>query len=241
MLAEAGVDVAVVDAGPVGRGATGVGGHGIPAAGDDASRPCVSPPPGEPRAGVRGCQPRRAGVARRASRRCRRSPYGVHLRAGSRHRPGARRRPRRGTGGGTPVREDAPGDLGGRTPVRALALDDQLALDPALLTDSLARRRGRRGSRAAHRRARHRRARAALRRVDTDRGPLSGDTVVLATGTPITRRGLYDLKTRALRSWAIAFELEADAERPAACGARSAPTDAASWRRRRRSGGRCCW
>ncbi len=115
---------------------------------------------------------------------------------------------------GLPVREDRPGDLGGRTPVRAVALDDQLALDPVLLASTLARAAVDAGA-VIHTGVRVRDVRVLPGgRIDTDHGALFGETVVLATGTPLTRRGLYDLKTRALRSWAIAFELEGDAEAP---------------------------
>ncbi|WP_314457633.1 FAD-dependent oxidoreductase, partial [uncultured Microbacterium sp.] len=107
-----------------------------------------------------------------------------------------------------------PDDLGGRTPVRAVALDDQLALDPALLAATLARAAVDAGA-VIHTGVRVSDVRALPQgHVGTDRGTLYGETVVLATGTPVTRRGLYDLKTRALRSWAIAFEMEGDAEAP---------------------------
>ncbi len=98
--------------------------------------------------------------------------------------------------------------------MRALALDDQLALDPVALSRSLAEAALAAGA-TLHTGVRATDVRALpTGRVDTDHGTIFGDTVVLATGTPITRRGLYDLKTRALRSWAIAFEMEGDAEAP---------------------------
>ncbi len=214
MLAEAGVDVAVVDAGPVGRGATGASvGMASLLQGTTLATLRRHHPASLVRAYVDANRAGQEWLAERAGGAAdRRTAFTFGRGLATDPALDAVRDAAREAG--LPVREDAPGDLGGRTPVRALALDDQLALDPALLTASLARAAVDAGA-ALHTGVRVTDVHALPSgRVDTDRGPLSGDTVVLATGTPITRRGLYDLKTRALRSWAIAFELEGDAEAP---------------------------
>ncbi|MEV7756135.1 FAD-dependent oxidoreductase [Microbacterium sp. NPDC089180] len=214
MLAEAGVDVAVVDAGEVGQGATGASVgmasllQGTTLASLRRHHPAslVRAYVDANRAGLEWLADRAGGAADRRTA----FTFGRGIAADAALdavRDAAR-------DAGLTLREDAPADLGGRTPVRALALDDQLALDPALLARTLARTAVEAGA-ALHTGVRVTDVHALpTGRVETDRGPLLGDTVVLATGTPITRRGLYDLKTRALRSWAIAFELEGDAEAP---------------------------
>lgn len=214
MLAEAGVDVAVVDAGEVGQGATA------------ASVGVASLLQGTTLATLRRHHP--ASLVRAYVDANRAGQDWLADRAG-----GAADRRTAFTFGrglatdvaldavrdaaleaGLPVREDTPADLGGRTPVRAIALDDQLALDPVLLATTLARAAVDAGA-VIHTGVRVKDVRVLPSgRIDTDHGTLFGDTVVLTTGTPVTRRGLYDLKTRALRSWAIAFEMKADAEAP---------------------------
>lgn len=214
MLAEAGVDVAVVDAGPVGRGATGASvGMASLLQGTTLATLRRHHPASLVRAYVDANRAGQEWLAERAGGAAdRRTAFTFGRGLATDPALDAVRDAAREAG--LPVREDAPDDLGGRTPVRALALDDQLALDPALLTASLARAAVDAGA-ALHTGVRVTDVHALPSgRVDTDRGALSGDTVVLATGTPIARRGLYDLKTRALRSWAIAFELEGDAEAP---------------------------
>ncbi|MEW1706306.1 FAD-dependent oxidoreductase [Microbacterium sp. NPDC089190] len=214
MLAEAGVDVAVVDAGGVGQGATG------------ASVGMASLLQGTTLASLRRHHPaslvrayvdaNRAGLEwlteRAGDTADRRTAFTFGRGIAADPALDAVRDAAREAG--LTLHEDAPADLGGRTPVRALALDDQLALDPVMLARTLARTAVDAGA-TLHTGIRVTDVHALpAGRVETDRGPLLGDTVVLATGTPITRRGLYDLKTRALRSWAIAFELEGDAEAP---------------------------
>lgn len=214
MLAEAGVDVAMVDAGAVGEGATGAAvGMASLLQGTTLASLRKHHPAGLVRAYV---DANRAGLdwlAERAGDAADRRTaftFGRGIAADpalDAVRDAARE-------AGLTLREDAPADLGGRTPVRALALDDQLAVDPAMLALTLARTAVDAGA-TLHTGVRVTDVHALpTGRVETDHGPLFGGTVVLATGTPITRRGLYDLKTRALRSWAIAFELDGDAEAP---------------------------
>jgi glycine/D-amino acid oxidase-like deaminating enzyme len=214
MLAEAGVDVAVVDTGEVGQGATGASvGMASLLQGTTLAALRRHHPAGLVRAYVDANRAGQEWLADRvggAADRRTAFTFGRGLAtdvALDAVRDAARE-------AGLPVRDDTPDDLGGRTPVRAIALDDQLALDPALLAATLARAAVDAGA-VIHTGVRVSDVRALPQgHVDTDRGTLYGDTVVLATGTPVTRRGLYDLKTRALRSWAIAFEMEGDAEAP---------------------------
>ena len=214
MLAEAGVDVAIVDAGHVGQGATGASvGMASLLQGTTLAALRAHHPAGLVTAYVDANRAGQDWLAERAGAAADRRTaftFGRGLSTDSALdavRDAARE-------AGLPLREDAPGDLGGRTPVRALALDDQLALDPVALSRSLAQAALAAGA-TLHTGVRVTDVHALPSgRVGTDHGTVFGDTVVLATGTPITRRGLYDLKTRALRSWAIAFETEGDAETP---------------------------
>ncbi|SDO49068.1 Glycine/D-amino acid oxidase [Microbacterium sp. ru370.1] len=214
MLAEAGVDVAVVDAGAVGEGATGTAvGMASLLQGTTLASLRKHHPAGLVRAYV---DANRAGLdwlaERAADAADRRTAFTFGRGIAADPALDAVRDAAREAG--LTLREDAPADLGGRTPVRALALDDQLALDPVMLARTLARTAVDVGA-TLHTGVRVTDVHALpTGRIETDHGALFGDTVVLATGTPITRRGLYDLKTRALRSWAIAFELEGDAEAP---------------------------
>lgn len=88
----------------------------------------------------------------------------------------------------------------------AVALDDQVTIDPvavaqALVTELLA------SGGTVHTGVRTTGTRAFAGRVDTVDGPLFGDHIVLATGTPITDRGLYFAKTRGLRSYCVSFRV----------------------------------
>lgn len=214
MLAEAGVDVAVVDAGEVGEGATAASvGMASLLQGTTLAMLRRHHPASLVRAYVDANRAGQEWLAERAGGAADRRTaftFGRGLATDvvlDAVRDAARE-------AGLAVREDTPGDLGGRTPVRALALDDQLALDPVLLAATLARAAVDAGA-VVHTGVRVDDVRALPGgRIGTDHGTLFGDTVVLATGTPLTRRGLYDLKTRALRSWAIAFEMKGDAEAP---------------------------
>ncbi len=214
MLAEAGVDVAVLDAGGVGQGATGAAvGMASLLQGTTLAALRAHHPAGLVKAYVDSNRAGQEWLAERAGAAADRRTaftFGRGL-ATDAALDGVRDAAREA---GVPVREDAPADLGGRTPVRALALDDQLALDPVQLSVDLARAALAAGA-TLHTGVRVTEVHALpTGRVDTDQGTMFGDTVVLATGTPLTRRGLYDLKTRALRSWAIAFETEGEAAAP---------------------------
>lgn len=211
MLAEAGVDVAVVDAGEIGQGATGASvGMASVLQGTTLAALRAHHPAGLVRAYV---DANRAGLdwlAERAGAAAERRTaftFGRGLDTDpvlDAVRDAARE-------AGLSVRDDTPDDLGGHTPARAIALDDQLALDPVLLTRTLAAAAVAAGA-SLHTGVRVTGVHALPEgHVDTDHGPIHGGTVVLATGTPLARRGLYDLKTRALRSWALAFEVEGDA------------------------------
>ncbi len=214
MLAEAGVDVAVVDAGDVGRGSTGASvGMASVLQGSTLAALRAHHPATLVRAYVEANRAGQEWLAEKAGADADRRTsftFGRGLAtdvALDAVRDAARE-------AGLAIREDTPSDFGGRTPVRAVALDDQLALDPVRLAHTLARAAVAAGA-TLHTGVRVSDVSVLPEgRVDTDHGTLFGDTVVLATGTPITRRGLYDLKTRALRSWAIAFEMDADAETP---------------------------
>ncbi|MEH3089570.1 MAG: FAD-dependent oxidoreductase [Microbacterium arborescens] len=98
-------------------------------------------------------------------------------------------------------------------PVRmtaAVVLDDQRALDPSSLMTALARAFVAAGGRLHLGAAVHRVRVVPRPRLDTDAGPIFAGNIVLATGTPITDRGLYFAKVAARRSAAVSFELEGD-------------------------------
>lgn len=87
----------------------------------------------------------------------------------------------------------------------AIELRDQVAIDPQRVAIALARAFVAAGG-ILHTQTRVSRVRTLPHPgVDTARGPLSSDHVVLATGTPIDDRGLYFAKTHGLRSYAVAF------------------------------------
>jgi glycine/D-amino acid oxidase-like deaminating enzyme/nitrite reductase/ring-hydroxylating ferredoxin subunit len=90
---------------------------------------------------------------------------------------------------------------------RAVALDDQFAIDPARFAVALAEAFVAAGG-ALHTGTVVRKVRATPRaHIDTDAGPLYADRIVLATGTPIIDRGLYFAKVSAMRSACISFTL----------------------------------
>lgn len=91
--------------------------------------------------------------------------------------------------------------------VDAVALADQVAIDPQRVLVALARALVEAGG-ALHTRTRVTRVRVVPRgSIETDAGSASASHVVLATGAPITDRGLYFAKTRGLRSYAVAFDV----------------------------------
>ncbi|MFE1665456.1 FAD-dependent oxidoreductase [Microbacterium sp. P02] len=94
--------------------------------------------------------------------------------------------------------------------VDAVALDDQVAIDPQTLATAIARAFLAAGG-TLHTRTRVTRVRALPHgRIETDRGAAFAENIVLATATPITDRGLYFAKTHGLRSSSVAFELPGD-------------------------------
>lgn len=98
-------------------------------------------------------------------------------------------------------------------PVRmtsAVALDEQRAIDPMSLLTALATAFVAAGGRL-HLGTAVRRVRVVPRpRIDTEAGPLFAEKIVLATGAPITDRGLYFAKVSGMRSACVSFDLEGE-------------------------------
>ncbi|MFB7249113.1 FAD-dependent oxidoreductase [Microbacterium sp. NPDC056234] len=102
-----------------------------------------------------------------------------------------------------------PGDLPAVSfPVAgAVALDDQVAIDPVQVARAQA------GELVAAGGALHLGIRVTgvhalpTPRVDTTSGPVFAQHIVLATGTPITDRGLYFAKVHGLRSYCVSFRI----------------------------------
>ena len=110
---------------------------------------------------------------------------------------------------GLPVRRVGAGDA--PFPVLdAVALKDQVAIDPQAVALALARAfvdaggTLHTGTRVTHVQV------TPQPVVETMRGFGSADHIVLATAAPIAERGLYFAKTRGLRSYCVAFEVEGD-------------------------------
>ncbi|MEZ3159281.1 FAD-dependent oxidoreductase [Microbacterium sp. BWT-B31] len=94
--------------------------------------------------------------------------------------------------------------------VDAVALDDQVAIDPVALAHALAHAFVAAGG-ALHTGTRVTRVHAVPRAwIETDAGYASAGHLVLATGTPIADRGLYFAKSRGLRSYCVAFEVDGE-------------------------------
>lgn len=92
----------------------------------------------------------------------------------------------------------------------AVALDDQVAIDPQAVAIALAEAFLAAGG-TLHLGTTVRRVHVVPRaRIETDSGSASADHIVLATGAPIVDRGLYFAKTRGLRSYCVAFSLGGD-------------------------------
>jgi glycine/D-amino acid oxidase-like deaminating enzyme/nitrite reductase/ring-hydroxylating ferredoxin subunit len=112
---------------------------------------------------------------------------------------------------GLPVRRVEP-DLLAQSPfpvVDAVALDEQVAIDPQQMLIALARAYLAAGG-VLHTGVRVTQAHAAPRAgVETTQGYAAADQVVLATATPIIDRGLYFAKVRGLRSSCVAFATDA--------------------------------
>jgi len=108
---------------------------------------------------------------------------------------------------GLAVRRELPDEAGRFPIVDAVALDDQVAIDPQEVTLALARAflaaggTLHTGTRVLHV--------SVLPRtvVETTAGFASARQVVLATAAPITYRGFYFVKTRGLRSYCVAFDV----------------------------------
>ncbi|MBT2484486.1 MULTISPECIES: FAD-dependent oxidoreductase [unclassified Microbacterium] len=113
---------------------------------------------------------------------------------------------------GLPTRMLAPADLP-TAPfpiVGAVALDDQVTIDPVAVAQALARELLTGGG-TLHTGVRVTGAHAlGESRVDTAAGPLFADHIVLATGTPILDRGLYFSKVRGSRSYCVSFRVPGD-------------------------------
>lgn len=104
-----------------------------------------------------------------------------------------------------PASEDVPFPL-----VEAVALDDQVAIDPYALVRALTARLLSEGG-AVHTGIRATGVRVLPHpRVVTDAGDIAAGHIVLATGTPIVDRGLTFAKTRGLRSYCVAFAVPGD-------------------------------
>lgn len=88
----------------------------------------------------------------------------------------------------------------------ATALDDQVAIDPVAVARALAAEILSTGG-TLHTGIRVTGTHALAGRIDTASGPLFAEHIVLATGTPITDRGLYFAKTRGLRSYCVSFRV----------------------------------
>lgn len=101
------------------------------------------------------------------------------------------------------------GDLStvGFPATRAVALDDQVTIDPVLVAQALAQEFLAAGG-TLHTGIRVTGAHALTNpRVTTPRGPLFAEHIVLATGTPILDRGLYFSKVRGMRSYCVSFRI----------------------------------
>ncbi len=91
--------------------------------------------------------------------------------------------------------------------VDGLALDDQLAIDPMALLRAMAARLVSEGG-TLHTGIRATGVKTVRETaLVTDAGTIAADHIVLASGTPLLDRGLYFAKTRALRSYGVAFDL----------------------------------
>ncbi|WP_194421388.1 FAD-dependent oxidoreductase [Microbacterium abyssi] len=89
----------------------------------------------------------------------------------------------------------------------AVALDDQVTIDPVQVTRALAGALLEAGG-TLHTGIRVTGAHALPRaRVDTAEGPVFAEHIVLATGTPIIDRGLYFAKVRGMRSYCVSFRV----------------------------------
>ncbi|HYI51371.1 MAG TPA: FAD-dependent oxidoreductase [Microbacterium sp.] len=111
---------------------------------------------------------------------------------------------------GLPVRRMPPDEHTPFPVVDAVALEDQIAIDPQAVALALARAFVAEGG-ILHTGTRVTRVHVIPRAgVETAAGSMSADQVVLATAAPIAYRGLYFVKTRGLRSYCVAFAVPGD-------------------------------
>lgn len=94
--------------------------------------------------------------------------------------------------------------------VGAVALDDQVTIDPALVTQALAEELLAAGG-TLHTGVRVTATHVLPEpRVETPVGPMFAEHIVIATGYPILDRGLYFTKMRAFRSYCVSFAVSGD-------------------------------
>ncbi|MFJ4223913.1 FAD-dependent oxidoreductase [Microbacterium sp. NPDC089695] len=112
---------------------------------------------------------------------------------------------------GLPTRMLTGGELSEAFPAAgAVALDDQVTIDPMQVCVALAQEFIAAGG-TLHTGIRVTATHALPdAHVTTAAGALFADHIVLATGTPITDRGLYFAKTRGLRSYCVSFRVPGD-------------------------------
>jgi glycine/D-amino acid oxidase-like deaminating enzyme/nitrite reductase/ring-hydroxylating ferredoxin subunit len=111
---------------------------------------------------------------------------------------------------GLPVRRVFPDGTAPFPLVDAVALEDQVAIDPEAIALALVEAFLAAGG-TLHTRTRVTAVKVVPHAViETTAGFAFADAVVLATGSPISDRGLYFAKTRGLRSYCVAFELDGD-------------------------------
>ncbi|MFS0895202.1 FAD-dependent oxidoreductase [Microbacterium sp. 179-I 3D3 NHS] len=110
---------------------------------------------------------------------------------------------------GLSTRMLAPGDLG-TTPfpvAGAVVLDDQVTIDPVTVSRALVDEFLAEGG-TLHTGIRATGAHAFPNaRVETAEGPIFGEHIVLATGSPILDRGLYFTKVSGMRSYCVSFRV----------------------------------
>ena len=93
----------------------------------------------------------------------------------------------------------------------AVALDDQVTIDPVVITRALAGEFLEEGG-TLHTGIRATGVHALpSARVETAEGPLFADHIVLATGSPLLDRGLYFTKTSGMRSYCVSFRVPGEA------------------------------
>lgn len=110
---------------------------------------------------------------------------------------------------GLATRMLTPGDLADMPfPISgAVALDDQVTIDPVTVTAALARELLEQGG-TLHTGIRATGAHALpAARVETAEGPMFADHIVLATGSPILDRGLSFAKVSGMRSYCVSFRV----------------------------------